>query len=29
MYIKINVKNKVAARQDDVSIVCGNWEVIE
>lgn len=28
MYIKINVKNKVAARQDDVSIVCGNSDYV-
>lgn len=28
MYIKINVKNKVAERQDDVSIVCGNSDYV-
>lgn len=28
MYIKINVKNKVAARQDDVPIVCGNSDYV-
>lgn len=28
MYIKISVKNKIAYRQDDVSIVCGNSDYV-